>query len=170
MNRSFRKRTARGALAILLPIILCLAAQSPATAAVYNNYKNYVSQRCIGISRTVAGIWDCTSNADQEWKIVYQSDGIWFLIENEYSLCLTAGYTPVSNDTVEAATCDPQLGGWLWRIGDTINLAGHPYTHLINKASGLVLGTDTGSSVNGTHLVVYASRNHTDQYWWFEGE
>ncbi len=143
----------------------------PAAASSWSGYariENSQSTRCLGIAADGnAGIWDCTTNNDQEWKqgLQYYDIGSsrhidYYQLVNKTGKCLgISGHSGAQGARVVAQGCDgsPTQG---WRIDDQQNMA----AVMTNLGSGRDLAVSNGAIANGSAVIQWYSPGN-DGFW-----
>jgi hypothetical protein len=144
-----------------------------AAAAGYKNIGNPNSGRCIGISMGLAGIWDCTRNADQLWGTPYDDvwggpDGLlWASIRNDKGECLGIwGGSTEAGARAVGFTCLPHEDQY-WRV--LADDSGNSYLANMNAfystSSAWILGVNGGLKDNGTQIVLFWPDGTFNQRW-----
>lgn len=128
-------------------------------------------QRCLGIdSQGWAGLWTCTTNADQIWHWLPVGDGHGGLelanntTQNGTPMCLSV---PGANTSEGIRINVYPCGGYpdqFWQPTATPTGQGD---YLVNDHSNLVLAVaNNGSTANGTPIIQWTGCNCSDQFWW----
>ncbi len=153
-----------------------IAEAIPAQAYTSSNINNVQSDRCIGISGNDAGIWNCTSNADQEWHQGATISGYYTQYINNKGQCLgVAGGSSANGARVVGWTCEAghkDQYWWHYCLLDGRACIFINYDSPSNSlgGGGKVLGVAGGSESNGAAAVLWTNKNGDgDQNWIFEG-
>jgi Ricin-type beta-trefoil lectin domain-like len=133
----------------------------------YNAYE-HGSYRCVGISGTAAGLWNCTYDSDQAWQqgTEYGSTG-YYQLENAKDQCLGVS----AGSKKEGA----RLVGWdclsthkdqYWKVNSHITEDGIEWYSVKNLNSGYVIGVQAGGYSNGAAVVQWRYQGEPNNQDW----
>lgn len=173
-----RIRSILAAIAVAISIVALAAGPAnayPIGASIFNP----ASGRCVGISNGLAGIWDCTGNADQMWHWEdprwTEYSITWFNIVNGRGECLAvAGADPAPGAQVVGFNncAGTRSADQLWAtfhvlgsIDQLTNLNG--YRRMQQGQRGGFLGVAGGATNNGARVVQWYQDYSENQKWMF---
>jgi Ricin-type beta-trefoil lectin domain len=160
-----RKGWRNAAVVVGAAIAMVASTITPANAAIGygTNIFNYkAAGKCIGISNGLAGLWNCTSNADQKWKwgaCIGQS----CQLKNGNGKCLAVNGGSYSEGArIIAYTCNGALDQYWLVIEDGVH-----QNFLFNEKTSKVVAVKGGSTANGAALVQWTPlQGALDQLWY----
>jgi hypothetical protein len=130
------------------------------TFQIHNYHAN---GKCIGISNTWAGDWNCNStHPDQNWRWGQSNFFGYQQIINNDERCLGVdGGSTARGARIRDWSCNGNDDQY-WALIDT-GVAGTSY--IVNFKSGYVIGVLNASTANGAELVQWSRNTNGDQYW-----
>jgi glucosylceramidase len=167
-----RRRLLGAAIALVGLLAAAITTEAPAQAwSGYDEIRNDHANKCVGISggSTAFGAltleWDCSGNADQQWRLVDVGNLYWQVIDRNSGLCLDVrGGQAVEGSRVDQELCDQSKPTQRW----TQSVANSDTLQFwLQDGQGMCLALSPNTSANGTAIIIGYCSDTTAKFWHF---